>query len=336
MVFTMQNYCYSILTYIFGDYELLREPEICDPNAEYVLVTDNATLKSKKWKVVIDERLNGLVPFDKCLYVRYHPFEYVSSDICVKIDGSIQIKNQLSPIINKFVEKKADLSLLINPVHCCLVSDYAQWVNTRNYPNYQAEKALKKLKDLGLRDDYKGYYQANFIIEKKNEITKAINDKTFYLLEELKYDGHLDRFDQPIWSFVINTYFSDKVSVMAVDEHIVTFSKYLQWCWHNSCRPIPFKVEMKPTYLFDKPVACEHFDYLGELSNDDEKFKFLMSELLAQKEKNNHQEEIITIQSAQLSFYYIIKNKIWKLVSFLLIFILCFICIYVIIYESPY
>ena len=47
-------YKYSVLCYIFNGYEQVREVQEKDPNAEYILVTDDPKLKSNTWKVVYD------------------------------------------------------------------------------------------------------------------------------------------------------------------------------------------------------------------------------------------------------------------------------------------
>ena len=48
---------YSVLTFIFGDYEIVREIKEPSPDAEYILVTDNHNLKSDTWKIVYDKDL---------------------------------------------------------------------------------------------------------------------------------------------------------------------------------------------------------------------------------------------------------------------------------------
>lgn len=93
---------YSVLTFIFNEYEIVREIQHLDDNAEYILVTDNPNLRSSTRTIVLDEKLFDLSTFDKCYYVRFHPFEYVHTDICLRIDGSILIKDRLTPIIERF------------------------------------------------------------------------------------------------------------------------------------------------------------------------------------------------------------------------------------------
>ena len=44
---------YSVVTYIFGDYEKLREIQgTLDPDAEYICITDNPDLKSDTWQII--------------------------------------------------------------------------------------------------------------------------------------------------------------------------------------------------------------------------------------------------------------------------------------------
>lgn len=107
---------------------------------------------------------------------------------------------------------------MLNPVFIHLHEDYEYWINNRNYPRRCAERCLSKLYELGYTPEYNGYYQLCFVIERRNEITKAIDDLTYNLLLELGEDGVIERFDQPIWSFVMNKYFSDRITVMPVDE----------------------------------------------------------------------------------------------------------------------
>lgn len=310
---------YSVLTYIFGKYESVHE--IChkDSNAEYILVTDNPELESYSWTVVYDERLSNpnMSPFDKVLYVRYHPFEYAHNDICLKIDGSIIIKDSLSPIISRFEELNADLALIINPVYNSLIEDYGEWIRTRNYPKVCADKAIAKLRELGIDEKYRGYYQANFILERNNELTGGVNYRTYNLLQDLLYDGHLDRFDQPVWSFILNKYYSKSVKVMPLNEWILTFSKYLQWCWHASNDAVPFKINMKPSYLFNELVECERFDYLSEKSNDMERMEFVKSKANMYKGKYNHYIALakkISNKEDKINLVYKIQ---WRLIAVL-------------------
>ncbi|MDO4931326.1 MAG: hypothetical protein Q4E63_01545 [Prevotellaceae bacterium] len=251
---------YSILTFIFGRYEQIREVQNIDPEAEYILVTDDKELKSDTWNIFYDTRLDELSVIDKCYYVRYHPFEYCNTDICFRIDGSIKIKDSLADIINVFEETVSDIMIMLNPVHNYLHKDYKQWIETRGYPKEAADRAMTLMNNLGYNMSYKGYYQIGVSIERKNKRTRDLNDITYSILNYLGTENQIERFDQPIWSFVLNKFFEKTLRVMPVTEYLITCSKYLQWCVHNSGTPIPFKTEMKPPYLFNELVECYNFD----------------------------------------------------------------------------
>lgn len=67
-------------------------------------MTDNKNLKSDTWNVIYDESLLKYKnAFERCFTVRYNPFKYISSDVCVTIDGSMKMKGSLDPIINSFI-----------------------------------------------------------------------------------------------------------------------------------------------------------------------------------------------------------------------------------------
>ena len=50
---------YTVLTFLFGYYDTLKEPEEIDENAEYICITDRTDLKSNVWKFIYDEELNN-------------------------------------------------------------------------------------------------------------------------------------------------------------------------------------------------------------------------------------------------------------------------------------
>ena len=109
---------YSVLTYIIGNYEIVREVDYdisTTPHIEYVLVTDNPKLKSNTYKVVFDEELanSEMDNWGKVLQVRYNPFKYVSNDICIRIDGSMQVCAPMDKFIEQFVKENYDGGILL-------------------------------------------------------------------------------------------------------------------------------------------------------------------------------------------------------------------------------
>lgn len=243
---------YTVLTYIFGDYERVHEVKEKDPEADYVLVTDNLELESDTWRIVHDAGLRGLTVWEKCYAVRFHPFKYTTADIVVRIDGSIGINQSLKPIIDEFERGKYDRCLMIHPRRNTMPDEYHIWVHARGYSQQQAERCLNTMKMLGYDWNYKGLFQGCFEVVRRNRINELTNDTTFDLLRYLAGDGHIQRVNQTILSFVINHLFSDSMKVLPVSENIV-YGDMMTWYSHNSDQPQK-QLHMIEPWMFNKPV----------------------------------------------------------------------------------
>ena len=241
---------YSILTFIIGkNYEVVHEVVRPQDDVEYVLVTDDPELVSHTWKVVCDETLSRFqTAFEKCFYVRYNPFKYCSSEICVTIDGSMQVKGSLDKLISEFNQNAFDICLMPHPLWADLLTEYSAWVKMRNYPIKQAQQAIQFLQQQMHYDfQYKGLFQLCFTIKRKNKLTANIDQLVWQMLQALsRKHGTFDRLDQTIYSAVVNQFFSD-IKVLAVSAQVVR-SYAIQWYWHNSNNP-----NMNIFYDINKP-----------------------------------------------------------------------------------
>ena len=243
---------YTVLTYIFNGYESVHEIQDRDPDADYVLVTDDPTLKSDTWRVVLDQT-PGRSPFGKCYEVRFHPFRYVNTDIVIRIDGSIQVLKSLKPLVDEFERGRYDRCLMIHPRRDTIPAEYDIWIRYRRYPRIQAARCLQAMQRMGYDFKYRGLYQGCLEIVRNNAVNIDINDQVFGMLCLLGESGKIERLDQTVFSAVINRFYSDRLKVMPVSEDIITRHDLLQWHQHNSTTPVPnVKDKIKP-YLFDKP-----------------------------------------------------------------------------------
>lgn len=243
---------YTVLTYIFNDYEIVQEIGQKDPDADYVLVTDDPNLKSDTWRVVLDNT-RGRSPFGKCYEVRYHPFRYVNTDIVVRIDGSIKVLKSLKPIVDKFERGGYDRCLMIHPHRNTMPEEYDVWVKYRRYPRSQADHCLASMRQMGYDLKYRGLYQGCFEIMRNNAINTAINDQTFGTLCMLGAWGKIERLDQTVWSCIINRFYADRLKVLPVSESIVTDGNLMQWYRHKTTIPVPEVKDGIEPYLFDRP-----------------------------------------------------------------------------------
>lgn len=244
---------YTVLTYIFNGYEKVHEIKEKDPEADYVLVTDDPGLKSETWRVVYDP-MRGLSPFGKCYTVRFHPFRFVHTPIVVRIDGSIELRKSLKVIVDEFESGRYDRCCMIHPHRNLLRNEYDVWIRTRGYPAQQAAKCLAMMERMGYDLQTKGLIQGCFEIVRDNEVNNQLNDLVFGLHILVGQTGKIERLDQTITSFVLQRFFQN-LKVLPVSERIITDGDLMQWYIHHSDNPIPLKTDEIAPYLRGKPVT---------------------------------------------------------------------------------
>ena len=94
---------YCIITYIFGkNKETLKEPLVVDDGVEYICVTDQKGLRSKTWRIVYDVMPNIKSLRDKMANVKYNPFKYTNADKILVMDGTMEIKSNITTLFESF------------------------------------------------------------------------------------------------------------------------------------------------------------------------------------------------------------------------------------------
>ncbi|WQJ53639.1 MAG: hypothetical protein [Wendovervirus sonii] len=229
------NKKYSILTYIFNGYEILHEIQYPQEDVEYICVTDDPNLKSETWTVICDHDLDGLSPFDKCYKVRFNPWKYVSTDICIRIDGSIGVNNMPDNIVSLFNKYNYDCAIIVHPYRYNFIAEYEQWIRYRDYPLFNAIKCMGYMADEGYDFNYKGLLEQNLVIQRKNDINKKIDAITFDTLKKLGNNGSIERLDQIITSFVLQHVIKEEnINCLFMHEQILMNSPFFTWYMHNS------------------------------------------------------------------------------------------------------
>lgn len=224
---------FSVLTYNFNDYEIMREPREVDPECEYIYVTDNPKYQeqTKVWKVIVDKDLEGLSNFEKEYSVKYNPFKYCTTDTVIELDGSIQINKNIDKLYNDFISSKCELGVIVHPMRFSIPKEYEIWCKARNYPVEQMQKCLKAMTVMGYDFNYKGLYETTVRIVKNTERNKLINEAVLDLLKKLGSDT-IERIDRCVFSFLINHLYND-TNVLPMSEQII-HSDFMKLCYHNS------------------------------------------------------------------------------------------------------
>lgn len=242
---------YTVLTYIFGGYDNVPEVAERDPEADYVLVTDDPNLKSETWRVIYDPMPDRSV-FAKCYSVRFHPFLYAPTPIVLRVDGSIEVRKSLKAVVDEFERGKYDRCVMIHPYRQTMQAEYNEWITTRSYPASCAGRCMVAMERMGFDLSTRGMIQGCFEVVRNNQANKDLNDMVFGMLCLLAVNGKIERIDQTITSFVLQRFFP-KMKLMCVSEHIVTDGDLMQWYVHKTKLPIHTGKAIEPM-LNNKPV----------------------------------------------------------------------------------
>ena len=243
---------YSVLSYIFNGYEILHEVLEPDPEADYIMVTDDPSLQSDTWRIVLDER-KGMGIMEKCYDVRFHPFRYAGTELCVRLDSSMGITGPLRPFVDKMEDGKYDRCLLIPPYRNLIPDEYAVWVRRRGYPEHQARRCMDAITKLGYDMSYHGFFGGGFEIVRNNRTNLELNRHTLQMLHGLRTDTDIERIDQTIFSAIANHFFVGRLKVLPVPQEIL-HGNPIQWYCHNSDNPIRLKrQDVIEPMMFNRP-----------------------------------------------------------------------------------
>lgn len=229
------SYKYTVLCYIINKYEIVHEVVEKDPECEYLLVTDDPELTSSTWNVIYDKSLDGLSTFDKCYAVRFNLFKYATTDVCIYIDANVQVKRPLKVLIDKMDAGGYDMCMMPHPLNYQFMPEYRNWIAWRGYPVEKAQKFFNLLAATRYDPEFKSLFQGCFKIVRRGKLNSDFEQLTMAFLQYLGTENEIERLDQTVYSFVLNTWFRH-ANVLPVSEQILR-SSYMTWNWHGTNTP---------------------------------------------------------------------------------------------------
>lgn len=221
---------YAVITYIFGkNKELLREPCVIDKNVEYICVTDQTSLKSKTWRIIVDKDLDFITNTrDKMPCVKYNPFKYTNADkICV-IDGSVQITKSLLPLFNQLTDKY-DMLAKAHATRDNLQAELPCW-KSRGLSDLAIAKfeSMSRSLKISLKDIF--LYESNVIVFKRTDLCADLCRTVLKLMKMLGENNKLVMTNQCVLSFVLATLHNN------VKIKLLEFNKFFTLFHHNTTR----------------------------------------------------------------------------------------------------
>lgn len=248
---------YTILSYNFGNYDILREPKIVDPNAEYIYVTDKE-IHADHWKVIIDKNLADKDPLYAAYYVRHHPFEYATTNIVITVDASIQINDSLERIVDAFDKSGADYSVICS-IYKSDEHKISEWLRRKpvRISNHDTESLNMFIKKFG-QENWKGSIGQAFNIYRNTPTMRRFSKHVWRYLMALGENGKPVRIDEIVVHKLLARY--DDIKVFPTSLQLIQ-STYMTYCAHSSLIPVSRYLDYDQYfYICNKPVYPYRFD----------------------------------------------------------------------------
>ncbi len=171
-----QNKKIAVYTCVTGGYDNIQEPLFVSDNVDYILFTDNKTIKSDKWivKDIPDElkdKYSGNLPNR---YLKLHPFEYLSDyDYALYIDGNVQVISDIHDILNS-LNLEYGISLHMHSIRCDVYKEAKKCIKLKKGNKKKIRKQIKSYSKEEMPKNY-GLLEATVILsEISNEKAKKI------------------------------------------------------------------------------------------------------------------------------------------------------------------
>jgi len=221
-----QKFLYSILTVNTNHYEKIHEVQNPNPNVEYVCVTDDETLTSKTWKLIYKKDI-------WFLDVKHNVFDYVSTDVCLWLDGSYQITDDpTEEFVMPFIKSDKEMMISLHNWRTNVFDELCQWWIGRNVQT----KNVKALCSILCKNDMSGkdilFQTSCYLVKKTESVIKLYN--TIREVEKVcSIDGPY-RDDQVITSMCIAKLFPNWNKLVLMDFGHISNNKYFHMCAHGS------------------------------------------------------------------------------------------------------
>lgn len=223
---------YTILQVITNNYDMIHDNADFQAN-KALLFTDSLNSNIKNFTQV-EIPTNTDWPFDDVFRVRWNPFDYSDTDYCVWLDGSIQIKASIKHYVEEFAASGCDLAIVKHPSRDNVFDEYKEWVKRRNYSKEKAFKWLNYMTERGLDIKHCPLYQPGIMFFKNNKNVKKMALKVYDTLHKFN-NGHVERLDQTVLSFLLATEFKD-LKIFELKDSIYYENKELSIHWAHPNR----------------------------------------------------------------------------------------------------
>lgn len=196
----IENKKIIVYTCNFGGYESIKEPLLTDPTVEYIIFTDDKSITSNNWKiVVIDEKLKD--PRRTSRLAKIMPHRYLPDhDISVYIDSSLEIKtDDIRTMVAECLQGK-DIALYKHYRRNCVYDEIKFVMNSTDRVVDDKDlciKAIKKYEEINYPKN-NGLYENGFMIR--------CNTKKIQEFSELWWKEYISGTERDQFTFMYATW----------------------------------------------------------------------------------------------------------------------------------
>lgn len=251
----------SILTCLFGNYDMLREPLVVSNDYEYVCVTDNPNLKSKIWKIIYLNKLQLKSDMFKTYYVKQHPFEFVKNKACLFIDASFLITTpNVFKLCDDFINSDYSFAIAANSMFKTLNDEINYWVKAfrndignKHFSENDEMTQRRLLKKYNMEFD-RATINGGLRLMKNNNKVRMFNAMVWNLLVSNPADGlDICRQDQPIISIAIK-YSFDIDDCMVLTRKVFEGNPFQLYYHGNNVKKKPVPVDYNDVWFCNQKV----------------------------------------------------------------------------------
>lgn len=172
-----------VYTALFGGYDILRDPDEISLGIDYICFTDDASLKSKVWRIVHVDSF--LPPNIMNRIYKINPHKYLEEyEESLYIDSNIRVLSKLDIIFSKYSEC-CQIAAPLHNIRCCIYSEAKEVVKKGKASESDVYAQLEKYRNDGYPTN-NGLAEMN-IIFRKHMNTEVIQLMQFWWEQISKY-----------------------------------------------------------------------------------------------------------------------------------------------------
>jgi len=140
-----------VYTAIFGDHDVLIDPQIVESGVDYVCFTDDETLRSDVWEIRNMTPMTDPALSNRRIKTLAH--EYLEKyDTSVYIDGNIQIVGRVEPLVEDYLST-SDFAVYKHPKRTSVFEEAEACIERSKAEEGPVREQLKDYRDVGFPDN---------------------------------------------------------------------------------------------------------------------------------------------------------------------------------------